>query len=157
MTRPTKDEMMMCMAIVLSRMSTCHRLQVGAVVTDEDYRQIAIGYNGGYRGGPNECLRPTQGGCGCVHAEVNALLKTTFKPHYLFVTDSPCEFCAAAMVNSGVKEVAFARPYRLDAGVELLRSAGVVLNAMEPMKLNQEMLTHFNISLVSRPYSWRLE
>jgi dCMP deaminase len=127
MTRPTKDEMMMAHAEVAARMSTCRRRQVGCALTDERHEQLATGYNGSWRGGPNGCPRPAaDGACGCLHAEVNAAIKCLFRPWHAYVTVGPCEGCATALVNAGVRRVVYLGELSASAaGLELLRSAGV--------------------------------
>lgn len=124
----TKNHLMMEIARVVSRSSTCQRLQVGCVLTDEYYEQLAIGYNGGYRGGPNCCLFPDAvGSCGCCHAEMNACIKCRFTPHRAFVTTAPCFLCAVALINAHVREVYYMDDYRLTDGVDVLKRAGLQL------------------------------
>ena len=121
-------EVYMRMAEELAKRSTCSRLQVGTVVTDAKLENVvAIGYNGNARGLPNRCDSTVPGNCGCIHSEVNALVKApgTIEDKVVFVTDSPCVACAKLMINSGVSHVFFRRPYRDPSGVELLSSAGV--------------------------------
>ena len=155
MTRPSKDELMMCMAIMCSTRSTCKRLKVGALITDERYEQVSIGWNGGYISGPNDCLRPEAGRCGCIHAEINALIKCKFQPHIMFLTDSPCEQCAAAIVNTHVREVVYAREYRVTEGIELLEKAGILIEGVGP-ELLDKMIEKFEVHIDMPPYSWKL-
>src|SRR5207247_2101876 len=66
----------MRMAEELAKRSTCARLQVGTVVTDQVLENVlAIGYNGNARGLPNKCDSAVPGSCGCIHSEMNALVK----------------------------------------------------------------------------------
>src|SRR5256885_17073179 len=66
-------EVYMRMAEELAKRSTCVRLQVGTVVTDQRLENVlAIGYNGNARGLPNKCDSPVPGNCGCIHSEMNA-------------------------------------------------------------------------------------
>ena len=67
------------------------------------------------------------GSCGCIHSEVNALVKApgATRDKVVFVTDSPCVMCAKLMINSGVSHVFYRRPYRDPSGIELLTMAGV--------------------------------
>lgn len=111
----------------LALRSTCERKQVGTVVTTMDYeRVLSIGYNGNARGFPNECDSKEVGNCGCIHSEINALIKIgTREDKTLFVTMSPCKACAKAMVNANVKEVFFSEFYRDVTGVNILTSAGI--------------------------------
>lgn len=121
-------EVYMRMAEELAKRSTCARLQVGTVVTDAMLENVvAIGYNGNAKGLPNKCDSSVPGNCGCIHSEVNALVKAPggMRDKVVFVTDSPCVICGKLMINSGVTHVFYRRPYRDPTGVELLASAGV--------------------------------
>ncbi len=123
-------EVYMRMAEELAKRSTCERLQVGTVITDALLQNVvAIGYNGNARGFPNRCDSSVPGSCGCIHSEVNALVKAPggLSDKVLFVTDSPCVACAKLMINAGVSHVFFRRPYRDPSGVETLRAAGVTV------------------------------
>ena len=69
-------EVYMRMAEELAKRSTCGRLQVGTVVTDQLLENVlAIGYNGNAKGLPNRCDSDQPGNCGCIHSEQNALIK----------------------------------------------------------------------------------
>lgn len=121
-------EVYMRMAEDLAKRSTCTRLQVGTVVTDALLENVlAIGYNGNAKGLPNRCDSSVPGQCGCIHSEMNALVKApgAVRDKVVFVTDSPCVMCAKLMINSGVTHLFYRRPYRDPSGVELLAHAGV--------------------------------
>lgn len=121
-------EVYMRMAEELAKRSTCARLQVGTVVTDASLENVvAIGYNGNARGLPNRCDSIVPGSCGCIHSEVNALVKAPgdMRDKVVFVTASPCVMCAKLMINSGTTHVFYRRAYRDPSGIELLASAGV--------------------------------
>ena len=121
-------EVYMRMAEELAKRSTCSRLQVGTVVTDANLENVlAIGYNGNAKGLPNKCDSTVPGNCGCIHSEVNALVKApgAVKDKVVFVTNSPCVMCAKLMMNSGVTHVFFRKAYRDPSGTELLTNAGV--------------------------------
>lgn len=121
-------EVYMRMAEELGKRSTCSRLQVGTVVTDARLENVlAIGYNGNARGLPNRCDSSVPGQCGCIHSEVNALIKApgAVKDKVMFATNSPCVMCAKLMINSGVSHVFFRRPYRDPSGLEALEAGGV--------------------------------
>lgn len=123
--------MYVAMAKVAAERSSCQRAKVGAVITDIHMSNVlAIGYNGPPRRLPNECPGDanTPGHCGCIHAEVNALLKAPFndtEDQLLFVTKSPCVSCARLILNSRVYAVFYAEPYRDDDGVKLLVEHGI--------------------------------
>jgi dCMP deaminase len=122
-------EVYMRMAEELAKRSTCARLQVGTVITDRHLENVvAIGYNGNARGLPNRCDDPgTAGRCGCIHSEMNALVKAQgrLRDKVAFVTASPCVMCAKLMVQARVAWVFYREAYRDPAGLDLLRTAGV--------------------------------
>ena len=127
--RPDWPSVFMGFARAIAARSTCARTQVGSVIVSEDnQRVLAIGYNGNWRGGPNCCDSIEPGACGCLHSEINCLLKlrepdvSTAK---MYVTHSPCVMCAKAIVNAGIKLVVYSVPYRLPDGLDLLRRADV--------------------------------
>lgn len=131
MTRPSKEDIFLQFAELLARRSTCQRLAVGAVVTDEAMLQVlGIGYNGNARGLSNSCDDPlAPGRCGCLHAEINALLKApgALPNKVLFTSHAPCAGCAKAILNAGVARVVYREAYRSRAGLELLGRSGVDL------------------------------
>lgn len=127
MTRPTLPTIWIDLAKQLALRSTCTRKQVGTVITTMEYdRVLSIGYNGNAKGFPNECDSKEEGNCGCLHSEINALIKVgTHEKKTVFVTMSPCKACAKAMINANVQEVFFSEFYRDVTGVNILTSAGI--------------------------------
>ena len=128
-TRPPLYEVYMRMAEELAKRSTCARLQVGTVITDANLEHVlAIGYNGNVRGFPNRCDSDEAGRCGCIHSEMNALVKAPgdVPDKVAFITASPCIMCAKLMVQAKVSHVFFRESYRDSAGLEVLDRAGVV-------------------------------
>jgi dCMP deaminase len=127
--RPSLFDVMMGMAELVSKRSTCVRLQVGCVITNENLTSIeAFGYNGGARGLSNECESLEPGKCGHIHAEVNALIKCNYgtKHKKMFVTHSPCKQCAKLLINAGIEEVYCKFLYRdFEEPLEILRLANV--------------------------------
>jgi deoxycytidylate deaminase len=96
-TRPPLYEVYMRMAEELAKRSTCARLQVGTVLTNATLEHVvSIGYNGNARGFPNRCDSTDEGLCGCIHSEMNALVKAPgeLRDKVAFVTASPCVMCA---------------------------------------------------------------
>ncbi len=121
-------EVYMRMAEDLAKRSTCVRLQVGTVVTDAQLQNVlGIGYNGNARGLPNQCDSSVPGQCGCIHSEVNALIKApgSVRDKVVFVTNSPCVMCAKLIINSGVTHLYFRKAYRDPTGLEVLQQAGI--------------------------------
>lgn len=128
-TRPPLFEVYMRMAEELAKRSTCSRLQVGTVLTDASLEQVlAIGYNGNVRGFPNRCDSDEAGRCGCIHSEMNALVKSPGEVpgKVAFVTASPCVMCAKLMVQAKVSHLFYRGAYRDPAGLDVLERAGVV-------------------------------
>lgn len=128
-TRPPLYEVYMRMAEELAKRSTCSRLQVGTVLTDAALEHVlAIGYNGNVRGFPNRCDSDEAGKCGCIHSEMNALVKAPGEvpDKVAFITASPCVMCAKLMVQAKVSHVFYRRAYRDPAGLDVLERAGVM-------------------------------
>src|SRR5438309_1612142 len=122
------EEVYMRMAEELAKRSTCARLQVGSVITSGDMTQVlGIGYNGNARGLPNRCDSAEAGKCGCVHGELNSLVKAGAQvPNkVMFVTASPCVMCAKSIINCNVARVYYREAYRDPAGLDTLRQGGV--------------------------------
>ena len=121
-------EVYMRIAEELAKRSTCARLQVGTVVTDQLLENVlAIGYNGNARGLPNKCDSAVPGSCGCIHSEMNALVKApgSVRDKVVFISASPCVMCAKLIINSGVTHVFYRRLYRDPSGIEVLAQGGV--------------------------------
>ena len=87
-----------------------------------------FGYNGTAKGFPHDdCKADQPGGCGCLHSEVNALIKVRVNDprKVAFVTAQPCIPCAKAIINSGISKMYYRASYRTDEGLDLLRKAGI--------------------------------
>lgn len=101
------------------------------MVSSDNTRVLAMGYNGGAAGQRNECLSDLPGSCGHLHAEVNALVKMDYgdpRPKRMYVTVSPCLMCAIAIVNARVGEVIYGSTYRDPGpGLDVLEAAGIVV------------------------------
>src|SRR5256885_2941293 len=128
--RPTFQRIYMDLALKLAERSTCHRLQVGTVITSTDFRKVlAVGYNGNATGLSNTCDRDEPGNCGCLHSEENAVINCDaprFIEKVVFVTHLPCVQCAKRLINLGnVKKVYYGEDYRLKDSIELLQSGGI--------------------------------
>lgn len=114
----------------LAELSTCKRLQVGAIIFPVDCSAIySIGYNGPSRGLSNDSCTGKENECGCVHAEANAVVKFNndlAKPSILYSTRLPCLRCAALILNcTSIIGVIWEKTYRDDAGYNLLTAGGL--------------------------------
>jgi len=129
--RPSWDNIWMSFAISISKRSIDPRFKVGAIVVSEDNTQVlSVGYNGDQAGGPNMVESSLPGESGCIHAEINALIKLDYNnPKYkkMYVTLSPCKMCAKAIINAGIDEVVYGKLYRDQSGVELLKTSNTVI------------------------------
>jgi dCMP deaminase len=133
--RPSWDEVWMRTAMIISERSTDERYKVGAVIVSNDNTQIlALGYNGNYKGGPNESESSEPGQSGNLHAEVNALLKMDYnnpKKKTMYVTLSCCRMCSKAIINSGIDKVVYFEAYRDTAGLDILTAAGIEVEQID--------------------------
>lgn len=128
--RPSFQNIYLNLASTLAERSTCHRLQVGTVITSTDFRKVlAVGYNGNATGLHNGCDREEPGNCGCLHSEENAVINCDaprFIEKFVFVTHLPCVQCAKRLINLGnVKTVFYDNDYRIKDSVTLLQSVGI--------------------------------
>lgn len=125
LTRPSFHSIYMTLARNLAERSTCKRLQVGCVISSSDFRQIySVGYNGDVTGGDHSCNEFSEGSCGCIHSETNAVVNCTTERRnekIIFVTHQPCLMCAKTLLNlGGIIAVYYMNEYRDKAGIELL-------------------------------------
>ena len=134
MQRPTWPETWMKIAWSISDRSYDPRLKVGAiVVSDDNTRLLSLGYNGNYRGGPNEPESDTPGQSGMIHAEVNALIKCDYnfnRKKIMYLTHSPCVSCAKLIVNADIASVIYDVEYRDLLGLQILTNSGIHVNRL---------------------------
>lgn len=149
MIRPDRIILHFLTAMLWAQRSVCKLNQVGAIVTDEDMTQVlSIGYNGPARALPDQSCSAVVGGCGCLHAEENALIKCDYSiPDKIMIsTCAPCYMCAQRVVNAKFKAVFFLWPYRNDDGIHVLKAANIrwtqyspsihyLLEALSPLTL----------------------
>ncbi|MGM9813624.1 MAG: deoxycytidylate deaminase [Candidatus Enteromonas sp.] len=111
------DEYFMGLAKLSALRSKDPSTQVGACIVDADHKVVSIGYNGMPRGVDDEVI-PWGHGEGLeskylyvCHAEFNAILNTrdgsALQGCSIYVTLFPCNECAKAIVQTGIKEVVF--------------------------------------------------
>src|SRR4051812_14091830 len=113
MERPSREEVLLDVALTIARRGTCERAQVGAVIA-RDGRILATGYNGPPSGLPHcdeGCSpmdRAAENGCSrAVHAEANAI---AYAARHGIATDGadlvcshlPCLKCAELIINAGI-------------------------------------------------------
>lgn len=116
-------------ALDLATQSKCTERKVAAIITDSEMSQVySIGLNGGPKG-LADCMCNLGGKYGCIHAEVNALIKcrSNDKSKVMFTTLSPCVQCAAAIINApgGFSKVYYMDEWKDCTGLKLLKAAGI--------------------------------
>lgn len=110
------DEYFMGVALLSAHRSKDPRTKVGACVVNPDKRIVALGYNGMPYG--CEDTEYPWGATGStleqkyayvVHAELNAILNatTSLKGCTVYVALFPCNECAKAIIQSGIKRVVY--------------------------------------------------
>lgn len=113
----TWDEYFMGMAKLSALRSKDPNTKVGACIVDPDHKVVSNGYNGMPRG-IDETKVSWNKGEGLdskylyvCHAEFNAILNTrngsALKGCTLYVTLFPCNECAKAIIQTGIKEVVY--------------------------------------------------
>ena len=129
--------MLMEMARLLAKRSTCTRRQVGALAAIEG-RVLATGYNGVPSGQTHcidrgYCITGKDGGCrDSVHAEANLVAFAAkhgiaLRGATVYTTCAPCIDCAKLLINAGIAQVVYGEPYRDSRGLAFLESSGVVV------------------------------
>ena len=135
----TVSEMIKKAQDVANIASDCRRRKVGSVIVMPN-KQFVIGYNHSTTNcKENGCPREAQGVapgkelnlCHAIHAEVDAIersnrLDIDIRGAHIHVTDQPCDACAEAIINAGIKSVTYVRPYPHSNSLELFGKAGVV-------------------------------
>src|SRR5574344_1275680 len=117
------------MAQIWAENSYCKRRQVGALVV-KDQMIISDGFNGTPSGFENVCEENNVTLPYVLHAEANAITKLARSSNNsdgatLYVTDAPCIECSKLIIQAGIKRVVYARSYRLDDGLKLLKQANI--------------------------------
>lgn len=138
--RISRNQMYMEIARTVSKRSTCHRLNVGAVLV-VDNRVVSTGYNGPASGEPhcfgNDCPLSCSGGCSrSIHAEANAidfLQDGSLNGEVsIYVTHSPCMNCAKLIKTMGIDKVFYETAYRDTSSLDWLISEGVKVYRYSP-------------------------
>ena len=122
------------MAKVWAQLSKAERKKVGCLIV-KDGQIISDGYNGTPAGYDNDCEYETRFGYETrpevLHAESNALMKlakstNSSKDSTIYLSISPCFDCAKLIIQAGVKRVVYIETYRIEKGIEFLRSNNVI-------------------------------
>lgn len=143
------DEYFMGVAVLAAMRSKDPSTQVGACIVDNENRILSTGYNGFPSGcSDDEFPWEREGGFGdtkypfVVHAELNAILNARGKNltgSRIYVALFPCNECAKAIIQAGIKEVVYlSDKYAATDGTlaskRMLNAAGVTLTQLKPKK-----------------------
>ncbi|MDY4857330.1 MAG: dCMP deaminase family protein [Candidatus Onthovivens sp.] len=117
MDRVTWDEYFMTIALLSAKRSKDPSTQVGACIVDNENKVVSIGYNGMPRHCDDTKLTWEKGDdlnskyLYVCHAEFNAILNTRDGSHLngckIYVTLFPCNECAKAIIQTGIKKVIY--------------------------------------------------
>lgn len=139
------DEYFMGVAILAAKRSKDPNTQVGACIVDNDNKILSIGYNGlpmhcnddeftwsNSKETDNKYLY-------IVHSELNAILNYrggSLRDSRIYVTLFPCNECAKAIIQSGIKEVIYMdNKYKdsveVKASKRMFETAGVKITPYE--------------------------
>ena len=136
------DEYFMGIALLSAKRSKDPSTQVGACIVDSDHKVVSIGYNGMPRGIADKDLTWEKGeGLNSkylyvCHAEFNAILNirngSSLKGCTVYVTLFPCNNCAKAIIQTGIKKIVYlsdkyADTVEMQASRKMLELAGVEL------------------------------
>ena len=145
------DEYFMGIAMLAARRSKDPNTQVGACIVSQDNIIISTGYNGMPKGCSDDEYPWEREGEQTkypyvVHAELNAILNASgrdLRGSRLYVALFPCNECAKAIIQSGVKEVYYLSDKYADsmstlASKRMMLSAGVTF---KQLKTNLKSIT----------------
>ena len=144
------DEYFMGVALLSAMRSKDPNTQVGACIVNDDNRIVSVGYNGFPRGCSDEDFpwerkadnqNDTKYPFVC-HAELNAILNSNGiggKGSRIYVALFPCNECAKAIIQAGIKEIIYISDKYYDtdnnrASRRMLDAAGVKLTKFESSK-----------------------
>jgi len=134
----------MNIAKMVAERSTCNRAKIGAVIV-KDRSIISTGYNGAPAGLPHctdvGCLVYTsinpdgeeeQNCFRTIHAEINAIAQAakhgvSIDGADIYITASPCYHCLKVLINVGIKNIYYLKPYKIEKIKELLELSKVNL------------------------------
>ena len=113
------DEYFMGIAMLSALRSKDPNTQVGACIVNDDHKILSVGYNGAPRGYDDDkhMCWDREGDflntkyAYVAHAELNAILNnggSNLKDSTIYVALFPCNECAKAIIQCGIKEVVYA-------------------------------------------------
>lgn len=143
----TWDQYFIGIAMLSAQRSKDNHTQVGACIVDEHNKILSVGYNGMPIGCPDDDMPWEREGEALdtkyvyvCHAELNAILNYNggaLRGARLYVTLFPCNECAKAIIQKGIKEVIYisdkyAASVATIASKRMFDMAGVSYRQYEP-------------------------
>lgn len=142
------DEYFMGIAMLSAERSKDNNTQVGACIVNQEHKIVAVGYNGMPIGccddempweRDGETALDTKYPFVC-HAELNAILNSnsaSLSGCTLYVTLFPCNECAKAIIQSGIKKIVYRSNKYADsessiASAFLFKKCGIEMKQYEP-------------------------
>lgn len=111
------DEYFMGIALLSAKRSKDENTQVGACIVNDENKILSLGYNGMPIGCNDKDMPWKRTGAPIdtkymyvCHAEFNAILNSpasTLKDSRIYVTLFPCNECAKAIIQSGIREIIY--------------------------------------------------
>ncbi|WP_314695683.1 dCMP deaminase family protein [Mogibacterium timidum] len=139
------DEYFMGVSLLAAKRSKDPNTQVGACIVDSNHVILSTGYNGFPLGCSDDELPWARTGEDTkypyvVHAELNAILNSggkSLRDATIYVGLFPCNECAKAIIQSGIREVVYlddkyANVKSTLASKRLLSMAGVKMRKLKP-------------------------
>lgn len=145
----------MGIAMLSAQRSKDNSTQVGACIVNNEKKIVSVGYNGMPTGCCDDDMPWEREAESCLdtkypfvcHAELNAILNSSFgslSGCTIYVTLFPCNECAKAIIQSGIKRVVYAEnKYAATDGVK----ASVILFEKCGVTVEQYKRSEKNISL----------
>lgn len=114
--RPSWNEYFIVTSYLISKRSSCERLNVGCVIVQNN-RIISTGYNGHIKGADHISHVVDGHEQMTIHAETNAVADAASRGVKLngctaYVTHYPCVNCAKILIAAGIKEIYFCEDYK---------------------------------------------
>ena len=138
------DEYLMGIAMLSGMRSKDPNTQVGACIVSPEHKIMSMGYNGFPNGCSDDEFPWAREGDDnkyfySTHSELNAILNYrggSLEGTTIYVTLFPCNECAKAIIQSGIKEIVYdsdkyEHTQAVIASKKMLRAAGVVLRRYE--------------------------
>ena len=148
------DEYFMGIAHLSAMRSKDPNTKVGACIVDKNNKILSVGYNGlpigladdkfpwGREGGFKDTKYAY-----VVHAELNAILNsnTCLRDSICYVTLFPCNECAKAIIQSGIKKVVYESDKYAESDMTLVSKKMLKEAGVELMQLDYSIDLDFNI------------